>query len=393
MKEKIIIKESKIENNKLTNELVIPSGLQKYFTASQFYATYGESLKSPESISVIPALSAVLPIAWATNTDVSVKELDKQYFSSIAIIKKQYKILYPNVPFSQIIYDNLVENKINSDKTAALFTGGIDSVYTLSELLRQNKNPRLITLFRFTHRLSQKEFFDSLHKYYRDWASKNGLIFNVVDTNIRDILGWGPIQDFNKLVGLQHGLWNGLQQSLILISSTAPLSFQNFKHLFFGATAYGGAYNDKKTHASSIPSINNHLTWADSTTTEHAFVPKFQKYSAVFDFAQEKKLKLHSCIRHDTYGGGKLNSWNCCRCEKCARIIVGMLSEERDPRTYGYNINPAHLAFIKNKIIQNKYMAYWNMYWARMPKLVPLVIKNDYCGSKKFLEWFRDYRK
>ena len=65
-------------NNKLVAKLDFSEDISKYFTTDCFVAEYDKNIEGvDESILVIPPLSNVVTVAWATGADIYVKNLDK----------------------------------------------------------------------------------------------------------------------------------------------------------------------------------------------------------------------------------------------------------------------------------------------------------------------------
>ena len=123
---------STLSGHRLTSTVTVPKGLRKYFNSFRLFVYYDAPLRADMSILNIPLVSTVLPMAWLTGTDVHVEKLDKKYVEAMDAIKNEFKQIFPGGRFSaKIIVDDLVENKTQSQGTALLFSGGVDSTYSL----------------------------------------------------------------------------------------------------------------------------------------------------------------------------------------------------------------------------------------------------------------------
>ena len=68
----------------------VSDDLEPYFRRPHlFYAGYSQSLEGvPPSVAVVPFLCNTLPIAWLTDSDIVLDEIDKDFHDSIAEFKK-----------------------------------------------------------------------------------------------------------------------------------------------------------------------------------------------------------------------------------------------------------------------------------------------------------------
>jgi len=91
---------------------------------------YSESMEGvPQGLAAIPFLTNVLPIAWLSDAQIYVDEIDRSFFNSIGDFKKGYEQMYPGVEFrGELIAKQVIDYEcFSSDRTATFFTGGVDS--------------------------------------------------------------------------------------------------------------------------------------------------------------------------------------------------------------------------------------------------------------------------
>jgi len=150
----ISVGNSVLEGRKLTSKVTVPRHLRKYFRSPDFFAIYDADIQADGSILNIPLLAVVLPFAWLAGVDVYVDELDRTFKESMDQLQQVFQKDYPDAPFTtRIIADTLVENEVGeidpSERTGLLFSGGVDSTYTL--LTHLDLQPRLITVWGVDH--------------------------------------------------------------------------------------------------------------------------------------------------------------------------------------------------------------------------------------------------
>lgn len=385
----IVIGRPKLKGTTITNEIIVPKKLRR-FVGENFYATYDEEVDCDESIQVIPALASMLPLAWLSGSDVRVNKLDRAFFNSMGELQVKYSELYPKAPFkTKIIFDDLADNEVNHDGAALTFSGGMDSTYALASIF--DIKPRLVMLFRYTHRAHHRPFFNRISGMYRDLAENAGIAFNVVDSNIRDILGFGVMNsNFRRYLGTT--VWASLQGVLNLLGIVVPLSIGRFNKLFLASTYSREQYDaNPRIRGSSRPSVDEIISWADLSVKHVGYIDRVDKARSVIDFMDETGFKLHVCLNPSSYGSTKPINFdlNCGLCPKCMGTAILLLIYGRDPRVYGIPISEKSWGVFKSNI-KKADVSYPEIGYRNMQKMVPKEIKEDFCGSRSFLRWFRN---
>ena len=145
-KEKTISIDSTLSSGTVRSRVTVSKDLKKYFRHLTFFSSYDAQIIANNSILDIPVLSTILPLAWITGADVYVDELDGTFAESMDAVQREYKKIYSGAPFvTRLHADRLVANKITTKKTALLFSGGLDSTYSLFR--NMNLKPMLIMIF------------------------------------------------------------------------------------------------------------------------------------------------------------------------------------------------------------------------------------------------------
>jgi len=258
---KIIFVSSKLSSNKIKSHITVSNNLKKYFNNYKFFVSYDEDVIENNSILNIPVLSRILPLAWITGSDVYVNELDETYIKSMILLQQEYKKMYPKGPFqTKLVVKKLIKNKGTPNKSALLFSGGIDSTYSLYKKIQLN--PRLIMIFGTAEiPISNIAFQKSLKKEFESFADKKKLKMNFIHTNMMEIFKKKNVnQLWNRYKGTHEGdFWDGIGFSLGHIGVTAPLSVGRFNNLLISSFGSGKI---KTFSLASWSSTDEKISWS-----------------------------------------------------------------------------------------------------------------------------------
>jgi hypothetical protein len=376
---------STLSGHKLTNTVTVPKGLGKYFNSSRLFAYYDAQPRADMSILNIPLVSTVLPLAWLTGTDVHVEKLDKKYVEAMNAIKNEFKQIFPRGKFTaKINVDDLVENKTQSQGTALLFSGGVDSTYSLIRNI--SLKPRLI-LFEgvvgYQVDPSYKKHNQLVRKTYSDFAKREGLDINFVETNTCQILNDGRItHDFHKILR-GNKLWDSLQLPLVILGLPAPLSIGRFNRLLNAADSSPTADYDQYPYASQ-PRINEKFAWADLRVIHDGYVDRFSKTSLINEYLEKHEYRLRVC------NDPPLDRLNCSVCEKCSRTIVPLVLEGIDPNNCGFEVNRSTFEAMRHNLEKKKFEGWLGRRWKKMQNLIPREMETNLWGSRDFFMWLRN---
>ena len=145
----IYIEKPVFSGRKLISKVSISDDLSKFLKNKELFIEYDTEINANESIFNIPLTATILPLAWLTGSDIHVGDLDKRFQESMEQLKDAFKIMYPKVAFSKIQAEETVENssgKIDPTKrTGLLFSGGVDSMYSL--ITNIEHNPKLVMIW------------------------------------------------------------------------------------------------------------------------------------------------------------------------------------------------------------------------------------------------------
>jgi hypothetical protein len=373
----IVIESKRVDKYNVKSSIQVPNRIKKYVKTSSLFLKYDKQITDNKSILNIPMVSIVLPLAWLTDTDIRVDELDKRYSESMTLLREEINKIFPAKKYKANIYaEEIKENKIGSQGTGLIFSGGVDSTYSM--ITNLEKHPHLIMVWGIDMYPypEYRHLWEGLEAIYSSFAERNRLEFSMIRTNASQILDeWRINHDFHEelhsgRVRLRH------QHSLILIPFAAPLSIGRFNELLFAASHFPG-FHFKEKSVTTMHQTDEKIVWADLYTKHDGFIRRTDKLEHITDFVKKDKVTLNVCIKPEL---------NCCRCDKCYRTIMSLTLLGVDPNDYGFKVNEKTYTQMREHYEKAGV-------WLREPimKMVPDPIEYDKYGSKDFFLWFKDF--
>lgn len=380
----IILDEIIVKGNRVDYFFRVNGKIKKYFKHSHhlFFEYNDDVSEIPISILTIPFVANVAPLAWITDSLISVEELDESFYDCLSNIKEAYQNMYPEVLFKgEILASSIVNNSYTPRYEAAqLFSGGLDALATYIRI--KDKQPLLITEYGWHHNdINKSEVWDQDKKHVVGFAKDHGLENILVHSNYGTFLNSQVIdRDFLKKLG--DSWWHGLHHGLAIISAAIPSAFKLNVECIYIASSYFEGY---KAKCASDPTIDNEIRFASGRVFHDGYdINRQDKVKVVVDYYSNnnQQANLRVCF---------LNKENCCNCEKCVRTIIGVVAEGENPRNYGFNI-PVDLSLhIVNFLEENvKFFTparvmQWNLSKKRM------IENRDNILYKDLFDWFLDY--
>jgi len=392
---KIILGDPVIKENRLSARISATRDVDKYLWKRELLIEYDADISTTESILNIPLTAIALPLAWLTGSDIQVGALDSTFKKSMDQLKNIFHKMYPLAPFStKILSKNLIENVIEvkdpNRRTALLFSGGVDSTYSLINNLE--KKPRLIMHWGVDGYPYPEwsNYWNKSIQVYTKQAHSLGLQINVVKTNVLEILHARRIEhDFHKEL-YDGSLWLRLHFTLVLASLIAPLSVNRFDKLIVAAS-HDPYYADIDTWGPTAnePITDERIKWADLDITQDGYILRHKKIKTkIFDYIKNNNLILRVCNSREKSG----SLLNCSQCEKCFRTIVPMLQVGLDPNNYGFTVNESTANKIKKMFLESGISTQVLDYqWGPIIEAIPENIEYDIYGSRELLEWIKKH--
>lgn len=368
--DKLQIKNIKIEDNRIDVFFNISESLEKYFNGSKhFWVEYSIPLDGvPISVAIIPFICNVLPIIWITNSELELKELDKTFFDSIKDFKEGYINMYPTMEFGgKVSVEKLIDNNCKTlDKTALLFSGGVDAFSSLVGLV--DRNPELVTIWGADITESNSEAWRKIDTHIKEVSKEFNLEYRVIRSNLRTFIDNSNLSTL--IVRSGDNYWHGFQHGIGMLGLTAPYaSKQGIKNIYISSSfseeiKKASLLVDKKTiTCASDPSIDNYVKFGETSVIHYQYeMSRQDKLRNICLYSQNSTQRISLRVCWESALGD-----NCCKCEKCYRTICGLWAEGADPVNYGFDIGHKNFSSIlisnlkkKNirpinwKIIQNR---------------------------------------
>ena len=263
MENKIKVDKVIVSSNRVEVYYTIEGEINKYFNKDEkcFWAEYMEDVSSvPESIAVIPFVCNVLPIAWLSDAELVLNELDEEFYHSLFEVKHGYMLLSRMLEFKgKVTVNHIINNRYETSKqSAVLFSGGVDAFTTLFRHL--DENPIMITLRGSDVKLSDVEGWKVVSEHVESTAKT----FNLpqpefVTSNFRIFINEGELGGLCAKSG--DGWWHGYQHGIGIIGHTAPLAYLKQMRVIYIASSLTWEF---PYVIASDPVIDSHLKMANS---------------------------------------------------------------------------------------------------------------------------------
>jgi len=381
----------RLESNGLRyiSHLETSKDLKCFIKSNHLFVEYDADIFTDESILNIPLTATVLPLAWLSGSDIYVDQLDKHFKESMDKIQIYFKDMYPLIPFTTKIHvAELVDNKIHvkdvDRRTGLLFSGGVDSTYSMISNIQSK--PRLIMHWGVDRRPYPiyKEYWSRVNDTYNKLADKYDLHLNLIKTNVQEILNLRRIEHRYHKELFYGSFWVRLQHSFVLLSLAAPLSMERFDKLLIAASGWSGKM-PKYNPYPQIPETDEKIAWADLFVKHDGYIERYKKTRKIIEFFKDEGTKLRVCLNYNDM----LEGLNCCKCEKCYRTIAQIVQLEVDPKNYGFKVDNSTWERMR-RYYTNKNELEWSD--LNTQKLIPHAIEYDLHGSKAYFEWLREFK-
>lgn len=311
------------------------AGLERY-VAEPFFAEYDDTVDlraMPEELVTIPLILNVAPVVWATGGRYEVERMDARLAASLARLHTALRALYPELSWEGEIVPRATVPTPGAGEggTAALFSGGVDSVYTA--LVDPAPRKLLVTACGSDIAVDNAIGWEAVRAQASAFARKHGHRVATVRSNFFTFLNKPQI---NHLTPSIPDWWAYVQHGMGLSGLTAPaLAAAGASRLLIAATHT----EDYATPWGSSPRIDDLIAWGGVRVVHHGFdASRQEKIQALVEVARGSAVDapfLRVCyVRPDGVGG------NCGACEKCLRTATGLIVEGEDPRSYGFPFGP-----------------------------------------------------
>jgi len=382
----IAIEEMKVlKNQMLQFRLSYSKSIEKYFLSNIFWVKYDENIEDvDESVLTIPVIANTILPAWATGSDVYAKELDKTFLESLGKVKSVLEKWYPKLSFStKINVERIVSNYFNKKGYGLLFSGGVDSAS--SYIRHKDKNPKLIMICTPDFRLNDNVWI-RIKKQYQDFAKKEGTEIAFIESNMNELTNINLLQA--KFGGFLTDLswWGGIQHGIVLLGLCPPITVKNIRTLFIASTFT----KEFKYPWGSHPLIDNKISWADVKVVHDGYhLDRQEKIRIIKNhwLRNHKQYPLRVCWEN-------VAQFNCSKCEKCWRTMIGLIMEDIDPKILGFHVEDNFFQSVKSSLAEKQlHLTDSDVYfWQTLQKHINdnTTMHNLY-NSRAFFEWFKTF--
>lgn len=267
-------------------------------------ARYGECLATSGN----PWLIAMLPWAASLGEDIELSlPVDALLLENVQGILAIWKEWYPELHRIAIRCPIQPCQTLTATRTAAFFSGGVDSYFTIARRMPDNpygipavgKVDDLLTVWGFDVGVYDQAQFEPLAKMLEDSAKVLGLNHLIIRTNLRQIEKRIPFKDMWRR--LSHG--TGL--------AFAAMCFEKrYKEIIIGSSYTFGNLFPWGSHPLQDPLFS---TSATRFLHDGASFTRVQKTALVAQFPPAQTA-LHVCFA--------LGQRNCSQCDKCYRTMM-----------------------------------------------------------------------
>lgn len=377
----IKISDLHVSRTKLTATLELSPNISKYFLTKSFFAEYDKNIADVDkSILVIPILSTIITVAWATGADVIIEKVDRTFLEALNRVEPIFRGWYPQFSFStKIQVKEITSNKFFNKGCALLFSGGLDS--RVSYLRHKGKKPTLISIFGTDVPPNEISFWDIVKKRLINFAKLDGVKISFIRSNAKQIIN-------DNLLSKRYGVtgwWEQVYFGILTLGLCAPLTKNNDIRYILFASSRGRGFDEPW---GSHPLVDNALSWADVKVVNDGYeLSRQEKIKYVLKDNADYLLDLRVCwVQQKQY--------NCGLCEKCLRTITGLVLEDIDPNKCGFNIRNGIFDLIKNYFMKGLMPCRGHilLVWQNIQNLIPDEMNdNKLYNSKKFFEWFKNF--
>ncbi|MEM3506765.1 MAG: hypothetical protein QW589_03680 [Candidatus Bathyarchaeia archaeon] len=377
-----------IKPNRISYDLVIPQKLKKYFRDCSLYVDYDVDVKDVDTgVLYIPIVAVMAPISWAIGFDLHVPILDENFFNSLRnvgeIFKKYYPKLHSNVKIVPKALSH-IKGKFIGRKFALLFSGGVDSTYSL--IMRLSEKPNLITILDLDFSSSPRTGIIKMVKNScSNIALRHRLEINFIRTNLRRFVNESRLElEFG--VNFTESWWGGYAHTINMVGLVAPLTIRKNINVLLVSSTHSKEFRLPWADLFLMNSVVKY-GFTEVVLTDHS-LSRFQKIMGLKDYIRRNgPIHIRVCWRRP-------ETFNCNECEKCIRTIIALIIAGINPEEVGFKLgNPGiFLINVKNRLKTAIFDENSTYFWRDLQKHVPENLENYPPYIRDFLTKFKDYR-
>lgn len=340
-----LIERISVQGNKIT---VTPhEGFKKQYLTANFFAEYDADINLKQfdaTVLAMPFIMNVISIVWISGNIYSIDEMDEEIFHSLERVKKVFQTMYPNTNWYGELkprklvsshdrpnhYEQSESQNNRNERTALLFSGGLDS--TSTALAHLDKKLLLITAWgHWDLPLTEPALWNIRKKKITAFAHQFENEASFIRSNYQSFLKWEYLSSLTPEIkkwrlGAVEGLgWAGLCAPILLSKGYPTLRIASSHTWLYPFPSAASPFVDNNIRLCGLQIMHDQF---DMTRLQKiAFVcDGYKKYDVKQPF-----LKICSVEK-------KFDS-NCCNCRKCISTAVGFYALNKNPKEYGLNLS------------------------------------------------------
>jgi hypothetical protein len=330
-------------------------GAGRYLRSGTVWADYGDLDLSgvDPAVLVLPALGAVLPVAYASGVPVRVDAVDADFAASAQELAALWPTVHPafadagafslhgtRVPGRR--HDPVSPSPV--DAALLLYSGGVDSS---ASLLRHRDGVKvLLSVWGADVALGDVPRWQAVSRAVDASPVTAGLRRVVVRTNVRDMTKDLRLSK-ERLAGTPW--WAGAQHGTALLSLAAPVTTALGLGRVYVAASYHVGFS---VPWGSSPATDEAMRWTGTHVVHDGFgLSRQDKITRLV--APQVRTRGHTlavCYRGDTVG-----RVNCGSCEKCLRTAAGLLLAGTAPSAAGLDVQPDDFDAFRSRVAGGGY--------------------------------------
>ena len=290
--------------------------------------------KVDESVLVIPALGAVLSVAYALGVAIEVDTVDEEFAACAEELAAIWGAVHSTFRYQGFeLLGRRVRNASQKKGDLLLYSGGVDA---LASLLRNRSTAEgLVSVWGADVPLSREELWQRLQGLVPLTTATHGIPQFVVKTNIKKSVNKQELLD-DFFGTRKESWWMKAQHGIALITICAPIAvFHGYSRVLIASSHS----KDFHTPWGSAPVTDDAIRWATTVVKHDSFdLTRQQKISDVIApyIRAGGKTKLAVCYKRKRGGGETIN---CGECEKCMRTATGAIVAGIDPKAIGIPVD------------------------------------------------------
>ena len=328
----VILKDIKVSGNHVDYHFEATGILKPYFSTDTMFIEYQEDISMvPKSILVAPFVANIIPLVWATNTILWVKELDHTFYDSLIRVYYAYQRMYQHFPLKGDIFPGrFIDNQLDVKRESLLlFSGGLDANCTYVRI--RDTKPLLFNIQGWYKSLTDlDEAADADIRDVNIFAKREGTDSSSAKSNFAVVI---KRMEWEKKIRPQFGdsWWHGFNHSMAFITIAMPLAYKHgIKNIYIASSVPMGEYATCASHITTDSEFR--FAGVGGCIHDGAELVRQEKVQTVVEYQKTtgKPYPMRVC---------SFNDHNCCECEKCFRTVLGLTAEAVDARDFGFYID------------------------------------------------------